>query len=149
MKQEFVRQIEEQWVSVWASSPRQERLQEIDTSFPFEAYRKHQYNLKRAHTSLIVQVRTGHFPLNKYLHRIRKSDTNTCQLCHISLGEERPPESVMHFLFECSVHTDLRQTLATKLGQGNFNLHDIMNDAKRMKALANFIIKTERLQDVG
>ena len=59
-------------------------------------------------------------------------------------GEERPTESVKHFLFKCSAHANQRQVLARKLGQGNLDLSWIM---KLIKILVNFIDKTKRSKD--
>jgi ribonuclease HI len=146
-KQEHFERIKKQWAEIWSESPRRGRFEVVDDNFPFDAFRRRQYNLKRGHASLLVQVRTGHIPLNQYLHRIRKSDTKLCQSCQVVPGEERPVESVNHFLFECNKYADLRQTLARRIGQDNLNMYDVMQDIKKMKLLANFIVKTDRLKD--
>jgi ribonuclease HI len=149
IKQEHHERAKATWASEWQKSPRSGRLQGMDTDFPFDAFRRCQYNLKRGQASLLIQVRSGHIPLNSYLHRIKKSDTKSCQLCQPTPGEARPEETVKHYLFECAAHADQRQVFARKLGRGHFNFQDIMQDVKRMKALANFITKTERFKNGG
>ncbi|KAG2143391.1 uncharacterized protein EDB93DRAFT_1088328, partial [Suillus bovinus] len=47
----------------------------------------------------LIQLRTGHIPLNKLLHRI----FSMCPAC-----EERE-ESVHHFLLSCPVYTNTRR----------------------------------------
>src|ERR1700674_5022538 len=100
-KQEYHEQIKEKWASEWQQSSRAWKFEEIDTNFPFDTFRKRQYSLKRVQASLLMQVRSGHIPLNSYLHRIKKLDTKSCQLCQPVPGEDRPAETVNHYIFEC------------------------------------------------
>ena len=83
-------------------------------------------------TILRLQIRCGHFPLNKYLHRINKSETDRCQQCADAEGPvvETPAESFTgnHFLFDCPAHTIAREELilVDAIGQENFHLAEIM-----------------------
>ena len=45
-------------------------------------------SLTRKHSSLILQLRCGHIPLNVYLHRISKSDTDTLSAGRARVGPE-------------------------------------------------------------
>ena len=53
------------------------------------------------------------------------------------------------YIFEHCTYAELRQTHAQHVGQGNFNLQDSMQDVKRIKVLADFIVKTERFNNAG
>ena len=47
----------------------------IDPDMPLTHYLKLASEMRRLHASLIVQLCTGHVPLNKYLCRIGKADS--------------------------------------------------------------------------
>lgn len=104
--------------------------------------------MTRDQASKLMQIRSGHIPLNAYLFRISKTDSPFCSACHVDQGEETPQETVTHFLFECKAHDEQRTRLAKKIGRANLNLKNIMQDEKRMRALANFVTKTGRF-DTG
>jgi hypothetical protein len=136
------------WKAAWLESPRRGRLERFDQTFPFTGYRKHIDKMTRGQASKIIQIRSGQVPLNSYLFRISKADSPLCSVCHDEQGEEPPPETVNHFLFECKAHDEQRDHLTKKIGRANMNLKSIMKSEKRMRALANFITKTGRL-DTG
>ena len=56
----------------------------------------------------IFQLRTGHVPLNGYLHRIKPQQSPACPLCN------EPEETVNHLLFECRALADLRERFLPK-----------------------------------
>ena len=99
--------------------------------------------MTRHQSSLIFQIRSGHFPVNVFLHRINKSDTSICQKCNAE--DEVQEETISHFLFECTAYTRQRRDLARAIGHNNLDLRNIMAQSKRMKALAKYIVKTGRL----
>jgi ribonuclease HI/exonuclease III len=132
------------WTAEWAKSPRQRRFERIDDTFPFNSYRKRQDKLSRAHASYLLQVRSGHLPLNFYLHRIKKVDSKQCQACHLTPDDETPNETISHFLYDCDAYSDQRRTLIRSIGATNLTLKDIMLKTKNMKALAKYITRTGR-----
>jgi hypothetical protein len=103
--QEHMTQLKNEWNDRWQKSPRRQRFETINDTFPFNGYRKRQNKLSRAHTSILLQVRSGHLPLNHYLHRIKKSDTERCQACRLNPGDETPKETVKHFLYNCDTYS--------------------------------------------
>ncbi|KAG2029191.1 hypothetical protein BDR03DRAFT_881577 [Suillus americanus] len=74
------------------NSPRYAKFKEIDPSFPSNHFNKLADDYPRKHATLLIQLRTGHIPLNKHLHRISRSPSPTCPAC-----EERE-ESVHHWI---------------------------------------------------
>ena len=142
IKQEHLAHLNRKWKSAWLSSPRERRLKEIDSTLPFSKFWQRQYDLTREQASLLMQVRSGHIPLNSYLFRIGKADSKYCSKCND--GPE--VESVNHFIFECAAYANQRWTLTRIIGYDNLNLHDIMLTMKNMKALALFIDKTGRFK---
>jgi hypothetical protein len=135
------------WKTSWTGSPRKERMERMDNSFPFTKYRERQDKLTRAHASLLMQIRSGHLPLNFYLHRIKKADSKNCQACKLEPEDETPTETIKHFLYDCEAYTNQRNLLIRKIGDSNLALKDIMSHPKHMKALATYITKTERFED--
>ena len=133
------------WAEIWSHSPRRFRLEQLGEPFPFKKTLKTITNLTRSQTSTILQLRCGHFPLNQYLHKIKKSESNTCQACHDATTNFSQPETITHFLFDCPAYALQRNELAAKIGPQHLNLPDIMPNPDYLKALLKFINKTKRL----
>lgn len=79
----------------FAKSPRYAPFCRIDKSLPSDKYRKLISSLPRKHASILTQLRTGHVPLNKHLHRIKCAESPICPKC------EMENETVAHFLLMC------------------------------------------------
>jgi hypothetical protein len=146
-KEDFMETLNEEWRDAWAESPRKRKTELFDESFPFKDFQKKRDKLTRGQASLLMQVRTGHIPLNSYLAKIGKSDTAYCGACAPALAEEGHIETVNHFLFHCAAFNEQRHTEV--IGRDHLNLQDIMEDEKRMKALANYIRHTRRFDNVN
>ena len=142
--QHYLEKLKRRWGREWLKSPRRRRFEMIDDTFPFSGFRRRQNKLSRAHSSLMVQIRSGHLPLNLYLHRIGKTDSKQCQACRTNDEEETPTENVTHFLYDCPAYANQRSTLFRKIGAANIAIRDIMLQTKSMKALAQYIITTGR-----
>jgi ribonuclease HI len=97
---------------LFTRSPRFAKLQRIDPSAPSHGFRKLIAQLPRKHASILIQLRTGHAPLNRYLHKIGKITSALCPAC----GKRE--ETVHHFLFICYAHDHqchiLRQTIGVE-----------------------------------
>ena len=91
-----------------------------------------------------MQVRMGHLPLNSYLHRISKSDTDECMAC-IEMESQPRRETVEQFLFECKAYDRQRADLSQLVGSRNMYIGALMGSTSKMWALTNFIRKTERM----
>ncbi|EJD46539.1 hypothetical protein AURDEDRAFT_39503, partial [Auricularia subglabra TFB-10046 SS5] len=59
----------------------------------------------------ITQLRIGHAPLNKHLHRIKRHEHPTCDACGAA------PESVRHYLLECRQYRPYRERMMHALGR--------------------------------
>ena len=146
-KQAYHSKLKDKWEDYWEASSRSRRMEEIDDNFPFSSFRKRTYLLSRSQASLMTQIRCGHIPLNGYLFKIDRSDTEDCEAC---LNHEEGyccRETVKHFLFECMSYRWEREELVEKIGRSHLNLRDIMLDTDRMRALATFINKTGQFKD--
>ena len=103
MKQEFHERLKDRWKTQWKNSPRHDTFSRIDDQFPMSNFNKAKDNLTRKQASLIVQIRTGHAPVNKFLYRIKKQENAKCDSCLENLGIE-VTELIRHFLFECKTY---------------------------------------------
>ena len=131
-KKAYLIQLNKLWLEEWVKSPRKRRMDPIDAAFPFNSFRRRLEKLSRGHASLLVQVRSGHLPLNFYLHRIGKTDSRHCQTCAEGPEGELLVESIGHFLFDCVKFLVQRAKLWKALGSSNSTLRDMMLQEKSM-----------------
>ena len=137
----------EQWEDDWEESERGRRFRSIDEVFPFSSFRKRTHALTRSQASLMIQLRSGHIPLNGYLSRINRADSDLCQACLEEDENFQCRETVKHFLFECTAYNKEREELTKQVSRRHLNLKDIMSDADRMKALAQYVNRTGRFKE--
>jgi ribonuclease HI len=138
-KQAYHKRLKTKWDNIWEDSDRSTRINEIDENFPFNGFRKRTYTLSRLQASLMTQIRCGHIPLNGYLSRINRSDTEYCQACLDGEDNLHRRETVKHFLFVCPSLGQERELLVAKIGRNHLNIRDIMLNTDYMSALATFI----------
>jgi hypothetical protein len=67
--------------AIFAKSPRAPFALEVDPTMPSAAFLRITKDMPRRHTSLLIQLRTWHVVLNKYLHKIGKADSPLCPAC--------------------------------------------------------------------
>ena len=113
-KQNYHGKLKERWEKTWETSRRSQRLNLIDDNFPFNSFRKRTYMLTRNQASLMTQIRSGHFPLNSYLFKIDRSDTDRCQSCRVEGSAIQHKETVKHYIFECTAYRRERAELISK-----------------------------------
>jgi ribonuclease HI len=146
-KQHFHAKLNSLWSQIWLDSPRKDKFSRIDPDFPFNKFRKRLFNLTRKQSSLIMQLRTGHFPLNYYLRRIGKVGSDKCTKCQDDPDDVQVKETITHFLFECQAYDEERLDLTAKIGRSRLSISKIMKNADRMKALVTYINRTGRLKE--
>ena len=71
-KQAYGASLHKRWKEIWKQSLRHARITKIYPSLPSNKFWKLMVEHSRAQASLVIQLRTGHVPLNVYLHRISK-----------------------------------------------------------------------------
>ena len=94
---------------LFAKSPRAKSAHNIDPSMPSAAFAKLTRKLMHRHTSLLVQLHTGHIALNKHLSKIGKAITPTCIACG------RADETMNHYLYQCRAYNQQRDELEQAL----------------------------------
>ena len=131
----------EAWKKEWMASKSYTRLRTKDTENPvcqkFITLTS-DHRIPRRMASLIFQLRVGHVPLNKYLHRFKKVDNASCPAC------SDPHESVEHYLLQCPIYAHERWPLLARFKRTVPSMTDILSNKKNILSLINFIEATER-----
>ena len=137
--------LREDWKNNWAKSPWYQKVKRIDPDHPYKKYRSTCNSLTKAQASLLIQIRSGHILLGVYLHCINQADTPYCKNCQHNSHEA--PETLIHFLFECSNYNQERHRLERTQWQNSCNLKGLLSTEEGIKALLHYIRQTERLKD--
>ena len=146
LKQAYVATLKDKWATLWGASPRKARLTQFGEAFPFNAFSKRLDSLTRKQSSIILQLRCGHIPLNVYLHRINRADSDRCLACYDEEEQVSHPETINHFIFVCSAYSEARNELIDKISLNQFHLSNMMKDTNRLKALTTYINRTGRFR---
>ena len=133
-----MRTLKVEWNEGWKKSPRYRKASKIDSSFPFQKFRKSAAGLSRAQTSILTQLRTGHIALNGYLARIHRADSPLCPSCDTAV------EVVHHYLFDCPAYRNEHHLLSQVLGRKARSLRYLLGNAVGMRELLRYIGRTKR-----
>jgi hypothetical protein len=107
---------------------------------PSNRFRKLVDHLPRKHANLLMQLRTGHAPLNKPLFTTNCTESPVCPAC------ENAHETVHHFLISCPAYEHHRHNLFYNLNRGSLSLHTLLLHPKAIKLLFKYIAKTGRFR---
>ena len=117
----------------------------MDNSSPSVKFLKTISNpkLSRNAASQIAQLRMQHYPLNSYLHRIKRVDKVNCPAC----GADE--ESITHFLLTCQIYAHERWALAQQVRKSKkrMTVEVILGDPEFALPLANYIESTGRFRN--
>ena len=91
-------------------------------------------------TAIYTQLHTGHAPLNKHLHQIKKSATPNCLQCE---GEQA--ETVHHYLFDCTRYNREHHILGLKLSHNALSMYHLLSNKSAQQALFCYIDSTKCL----
>jgi ribonuclease HI len=128
------------WRREWIASPRYAKFKHFDPTLPSRNFIKLISNTKisRADASKIFQMRSGHAPLNAYLHRFKRKESAQCPACGA------PKETPQHFLLECPAYAHERWKLKPKKGAMETRFAELLANEKKIVALAHFMKATRR-----
>ena len=122
-------------------SPRYDKLKHIDPSLPSHKFVEliSGKDIHREAASKIYQLRSGHIPLNAYLHRFKLVDGPQCPACGA------PRETPQHYILECPAYDhERRRILKLKRGRPELKYAEIMGRRNGAKVLAHYIMDTRR-----
>ena len=128
------------WRLWWQLSPHYARLSKINNRLPSQNYLRDTAGLTWAQSSLIMQLRTGHTPLNRHLYRIKRASSPLCPAC------SRADESTHHYLFKCRAHKHVRHKLQRKLRRKSASIKELLGKPDSMLALLGYVAATEHLK---
>jgi ribonuclease HI len=140
-KQHLKRKVWKEYERGFRKSLRYERATRIDPKAPTSNFAKIAAKLTRQQASILVQLRTGHVPLQAYLYRFKLVETATCPSCGIK------PETVTHFMLHCVSYVAQRRRLRRALGRDQSLGLEILGDAKNIKVFMNYVHSTKRFEE--
>lgn len=140
LKQEHQAKLKSLWEAEWSKSPRYAKFASLDKKLLSGSFRKLAKTLTRPQTSIIMQLRTGHIPLNGYLHRIRKAESPDCPHC------PGIAETVQHYLLECNAYERPRHALRRTLGRTANDLSTLLCD--RVRETLKYVHHTKRFKNI-
>lgn len=140
VKQAHEAHLQAKWSDEWKTSTRYAHIKALDPSHTSKSFLRLTSCLRKTNTAVYIQLRTGHAPLNKHLHRIKKSATPHCLQC-----EDNQIETVHHYLFDCTRYDRERHILGQKLGHNALSTYHLLSNKSAQQALFGYIDSTKRL----
>ena len=116
------------------------KLHHINPSMPSKHYRMIADSFPRKNTSHLIQLHTGHAPLNQHLFNMKLADTPICPVC------QDVHETVHHYLMSCPIYEQHRQHLFYTLNRGSKSLTTLLSHPKAIEHLFKYISKTSRFK---
>ena len=138
LKQAHNERLKKLWRKEWTSSPRFHHMSSINPSLLSKSFMKLIGRLQKRHTGLYTQLRMGHAPLNKHLHRFKRSDTPNCLQCG-----DTTPETIHHFLFTCPRYDCKRFIMERDVGRKVYHTAYLLSNANTKTHLLKYINETK------
>ncbi|QRV96301.1 ribonuclease H-like protein [Ceratobasidium sp. AG-Ba] len=139
-KQAFKEAQRELWRQRWSgeTSSSNARIRTIDESTPSNAFHKLAQSMPRRHASLLIQLRTGHIPLNAYLYRFGLRESANCPNC------DQRAETVEHFLMRCPAYERERQRRNAAFPASTNSMATLLSSKEAVRHLLAYIRETRR-----
>jgi ribonuclease HI len=138
-KTTFRKQTFEAWSKMWSTARTggpTRRLIPTPTKKSLRLYR----GLTKAHSSALIQLRTGRIGLNHFLHKIGVRESDRC-------GCDEGPQTPKHVLLECGLLANLRQQLFERIA-GKFkttrrlDYDTLVSEPRVARYVADFMVRT-------
>jgi len=140
-RQLLKKKMKHRWQGEWSSSPRFACTKRFDNSLPSDDYLHIIDQLRRNQASTLTQLRTGHIPLNAFLHRIKRHDTPDCPHCRHGTRE-----TLIHYLLECPHYAGARRQLHARTIRGSSLIPFLLGSRKGIPHLLRYVSNTNRLK---
>ena len=88
----------------------------------------------------LVQLRTGHCGLNRYLHRLGLKNTS-----YYECGYRK--ETMEHFFLQCQKYRKQRRRLRKEVGGWNMRMDKLLGDPKLIRHAMDYVNETDRLKN--
>ncbi|PPQ81707.1 hypothetical protein CVT24_003288, partial [Panaeolus cyanescens] len=139
LRQDLKREAREKAYDLLKTSPRWAQFKELETAYDFHNFHKTVEKVDRHKASILVKIRTRHFPLNDYLYKRKLVPSNACEQCRAGARE-----TLRHYLLECTAFNQQRNRLWTKTGQRHDFVEDLLATPDRATALIEYVEETGR-----
>ena len=107
---------------------------------PSSNFRKDTQGMEWWKASLLVQLRTGHMPLQAYLHSIGKADSPVCPKC------KKGDKTVGNYLTACKMFTGQRGCMERHMRRAAKSVNILLTNTKAFLSLFQYIHDTRRFQ---
>lgn len=141
VRQRLTQELKEKAKRLWQNSPRFEKMKKIDETLPSANFARITDKLPRRNCTLLMQLRSGHAPLNDFLYKIGKVSHPMCQAC------EMEKETTKHFLVICPRYDAIRQKIQRELKCRDVSMKTLLSNPKSMEFLFEYINGTKRFEN--
>ena len=138
-KQVYNKALETQAAERWRTSKRGQKMRQVDPALPSSRFPKLVAPLAWRNTSLLIQLRTGHVPLNHHLHTIGRANTQRCPGCGAA------KETVLHFVLQCPKYALQRRVYFGPLGRNGQRLEYLLSTKEGIERLFKLVNAARRL----
>lgn len=121
---------------LWAKSPHYNKMKQIDVTLTYKKFTKLTCNIKHNHASLLIQLQSGHVPLNA----IVKADSPIVPSC------QQHKETITHYILHCKTHNNPRQGLFHKASRDTINISKLLSTPRLFPNLVWFIRRSRHLK---
>jgi hypothetical protein len=133
-----------QWTETWGSNESTNKpLRKIITNGGQHGPKFYSKMEGRQAAGWIMQLRTGHCGLNKYLHRFGHREDSNCEGC----GTDQ--ETVEHYLLECPKYQEERRKLVLRVNSRDMRVDKLLGDLKLAQKVVEYIRETRRFEEQG
>lgn len=133
--------MKDEWTRLWARQRGAKPTKRIIEQ-PTKKILTYWSGLRKATTSVLIQLRTGKIGLNHYLSRIKRRETARCSC---NLGAQTP----RHVVLICPLLQDLRKAMWERLrdvpGLRLGTLENLLTEKRAAVAVAELMVKSELL----
>jgi len=133
--------VKKDWKTAWNTGKGDARqLRKLTRKAQTKSSQQELYSSVRTRQQIaqLASLRTGHCPLNHYLHHLGIEDSSQCTCGSGAI------ESVEHYLLHCPKYDRQRAALTRKVGIGGMWIEKLLGNPKLVKHTLEFVSSTKR-----
>jgi ribonuclease HI len=138
-KRRIRREAKDAWIKTWNKQKSGKPTKKL-VPRPSRSILQYWSGLRKATSSILIQLRTERVALNHYLWRINRNDSPWC-------GCDLSGQSVKHVMLECPIYADERELMWTRIKRfrRTTDLQALLGEKKAAVAIAQFVHDTGML----
>ena len=137
----FREALQDRWKSIWVKSSRKGWMDKIDNKLPSHSFLAETSHMSRAQVSILMQLHTGHVPLNYFLHKISKVESPVYLACQLN------DETDHHYLFKCPGVAYEQHSLAQATGCNSKSIWHLLGNWCAYKSVLTYVHVTEHFKN--